>query len=193
MFFLLRFGKVSMMFNRAASIILCCLVASSAAAEHVVGQAVNTTSGTIVGHASKIDPSVSEYLGIPWGAPPVGELRFMPPQSFAKSNLPIIADKFSPDCPQTGLFSAPNLSSLSPSSLGNMLELMSNMGDNGKYSEDCLTLHVWTKPQTGAEKTAGAGLLVARRLVRLRMELSLQEIKMSSWFRSSNSRIFPSF
>jgi carboxylesterase type B len=151
------------MFNLAAQIALCCLVASSVlAAEHIaVGQAVNTTSGTIVGHASKLDPSVSEYLGIPYGAPPVGDLRFMPPQSVAKSKQPIIAAKFSPDCPQTGLFagvisgnSSSTLNSLPPASLLNMLDLMSNMGDSGKYSEDCLTLNVWTKPQTGEKKKA---------------------------------------
>jgi cholinesterase len=150
------------MFNLAAPIVLCCLVALSSAAEHIViGQAVNTTSGTVIGHASKIDRSVSEYLGIPYGAPPVGELRFMPPQSVAKSKLPIIADKFSPDCPQTGLFagvitgdSASQLGNLPPAALSNMLELMSSMGDSGKYSEDCLTLNVWTKPQTGEKKKA---------------------------------------
>jgi len=41
---------------------------------------VNTTSGLVSGHASSnASAQVSEYLGIPYAEPPVGDLRFAPP------------------------------------------------------------------------------------------------------------------
>jgi hypothetical protein len=58
-----------------------------------VGQAVNTTSGTIVGHAATNTTNVSEYLGIPYAQPPIGALRFAAPQPY-QSNETFIASKF---------------------------------------------------------------------------------------------------
>jgi hypothetical protein len=47
-----------------------------------IGQAVKTTSGTIIGHAAKTAKNVSEYLGIPYAKPPLGDLRFAAPQRY---------------------------------------------------------------------------------------------------------------
>jgi hypothetical protein len=47
-----------------------------------VGQEVKTTSGVVVGHASKNRTEVSEYLGIPFAKPPVGPLRWAAPQKY---------------------------------------------------------------------------------------------------------------
>jgi cholinesterase len=60
-----------------------------------VGQAVNTTSGEVTGRpASYIgNEQVSEYLGIPYAAPPVGSLRWLAPQPF-NAKGPIAANKF---------------------------------------------------------------------------------------------------
>lgn len=52
-----------------------------------------TTSGPVEGHASRTIPSVTEYLGIPYAAAPIGDLRFASPQPY-KSNAPIVASKF---------------------------------------------------------------------------------------------------
>jgi carboxylesterase type B len=47
-----------------------------------VGAAVWTGSGLIEGHAAPNRSSVSEYLGIPYGQAPVGDLRFAAPVAF---------------------------------------------------------------------------------------------------------------
>jgi carboxylesterase type B len=137
---------------------LLCQISTAASGEWKVGEAVKTTSGEVVGHAANLDASVSQYLGIPWGAAPVGTLRFMPPQPFPQSTKPIIADKFGPDCPQVGVGAppkaAPNVNSSAPKLTGAQAGLLGNLGASGKYSEDCLTLNVWTKPQTGEKKKA---------------------------------------
>ena len=43
---------------------------------------VNTSSGAITGHAATNKTDVLEYLGIPYAQPPVGQLRFAPPQPY---------------------------------------------------------------------------------------------------------------
>jgi cholinesterase len=114
-----------MRFIHSASLAVLSAVVSATPAQWTAGQAVDTTSGTVVGHAAKNAPAVSEYLGIPFAVPPVGKLRWTAPQPFPKSAQPIQAAKFGAECPQ-----------------------------GGKGSEDCLTLNVWTKPQSGEKKKA---------------------------------------
>jgi hypothetical protein len=61
----------------------------------VVGQTVKTTSGEVTGHEAEwpANAGVSEYLGIPFGQPPVGELRFEKPKPF-KSDKKISGAKY---------------------------------------------------------------------------------------------------
>lgn len=47
-----------------------------------VGQTVQTSSGPVQGHAASNATEVSEYLGIPYALPPVGDLRWAAPQNF---------------------------------------------------------------------------------------------------------------
>jgi hypothetical protein len=47
------------------------------------GKSVRTDSGAVKGHAAAVATSVSEYLGIPYAKPPVGELRFARPQRYS--------------------------------------------------------------------------------------------------------------
>jgi cholinesterase len=62
--------------------------------EWKVGNSVKTTSGTIIGQASKWQPAVSEYLGIPFAKPPIGDLRWAAPQSITDDSKVINATKY---------------------------------------------------------------------------------------------------
>jgi hypothetical protein len=47
-----------------------------------VGQTVQTSSGPVSGHPATNDSQVSQYLGIPYGQAPIGDLRFASPVKF---------------------------------------------------------------------------------------------------------------
>jgi cholinesterase len=77
-----------------AYILLASLAAVNAQSAWTIGQAVKTTSGSIVGQASSWKKDVSEYLGVPFAAPPVGPLRWAPPQKINGEGKTIQATKF---------------------------------------------------------------------------------------------------
>jgi hypothetical protein len=51
-----------------------------------IAPSVNTTSGLVSGHIASNTTAVSEYLGIPFAKPPLGDLRFAPPQAYTGSS-----------------------------------------------------------------------------------------------------------
>ena len=78
------------------------------------------------------DDGVAVFRGIPYAAPPVGTLRFQPPQAAARWTELRDASRFGPIAPQL------------PSRLGRI------MGDfRLPQGEDCLTLNVWTPSKGG--------------------------------------------
>jgi para-nitrobenzyl esterase len=90
---------------------------------------VHTTSGPIDGTA---EGGVSVFRGIPYAAPPVGELRFRPPEAMPDWTEVRAAHAFGPQAPQ------------------NMSPLASMFGmEVPVCSEDCLTLNVWTSDPAG--------------------------------------------
>jgi para-nitrobenzyl esterase len=80
---------------------------------------VKTESGDVRG---VVADSVISFKGIPYAAPPVGELRWRAPQPVKPWQNVLAADKFGPACMQT---------------------------DDVPKSEDCLTLNVW-RPADGS-------------------------------------------
>ncbi len=76
---------------------------------------------------------VREFKGIPFAAPPVGDLRWAPPQPAKNWNGVRQANQFGPRCMQQALF-------------GDM-----GFRSNG-MSEDCLYLNVWTPAKAPQEK-----------------------------------------
>ena len=81
------------------------------------------------------EDGLTVYKGIPFAAPPVGELRWKAPQPVIPWEGVLFADKFGPSCPQV-LFP-------SNSSMNN---------DVGPMSEDCLFVNVWTPAESAGEK-----------------------------------------
>lgn len=84
------------------------------------------------------DPSVTAFKGIPFAAPPVGDLRWRPPQAPASWQGVLKADHYSAACIQD------HTRSLGPWTAEYMHQ--------GDYSEDCLYLNVWTGAKSAGEK-----------------------------------------
>jgi len=89
-------------------------------------------SGPISG---ELEGDVWTYLGIPYAAPPVGDLRWKEPQPVAAWEEVLACDDFSPACPQPAW----------------PYPILSGIMDVGKTSEDCLYLNVWTPAQNPDE------------------------------------------
>lgn len=107
---------------------------------------VSVTGGDIRGIYNK-DNSVEIYAGIPFAAPPVGELRWKEPQNVIPWQGVFYADHFAPMAMQIEYTKFFNM-------LFNMyLHSKSDRTYGGPMSEDCLYLNVWkpnkTAPQEG--------------------------------------------
>ena len=89
---------------------------------------VRIDSGIITGVTSNSDDSIHVFKGIPFAAPPVGELRWKPPALVASWEGVRACDKFGNKCPQEGRERA------------------------GPFGEDCLYLNVWSPANPTAEK-----------------------------------------
>ena len=79
---------------------------------------VDTDNGPVQGFAPENADDIAAFLGIPFAAPPQGELRWRPPQPADPWTEPLVASDHGPICPQ-GRAQLPQ-------------------------SEDCLYLNVWT-------------------------------------------------
>ena len=92
---------------------------------------VKTTNGTVEGTTEQ--SGIRAYRGIPFAAPPVGDLRWRAPQPVKNWEGVRSATQFGPRCVQAALFSDMNFRS------------------NG-MSEDCLYLNVWTPAKSGSDR-----------------------------------------
>lgn len=91
------------------------------------GPIVHTAEGTVQG---TVKNRVNTFLGVPYAAPPVGELRWQPPKPHAAWTQTLKATKFGNTCPQItelGVFAGPV-----------------------SLTEDCLYLNVFTTRSNGA-------------------------------------------
>src|SRR5262249_48169889 len=115
--------------GRALSMILRSFLSASAAAALLLAAAspasaspdtVKVAQGTLHG---AVAGKVAAFKGIPFAAPPVGDLRWRPPQQPAAWTGARDATAFGPVCMQMG---------------------RANSGGTQNQSEDCLYLNVWT-------------------------------------------------
>lgn len=90
---------------------------------------VKTDGGLI--SAAPGTSTVSVFKGIPYAAPPQGELRWKPPQAPAAWSGVRAGDRFGPKCMQTGPYPV--------------------LDDDQPQSEDCLYLNVWSPARSGQD------------------------------------------
>ena len=98
----------------------------------LVPDRVKTTAGVVEGLGRQAS-GVRAFKGIPFAQPPVGELRWRPPQALKSWAGVRRAEKFGPRCMQHPVF-------------GDM-----NFRSDG-MSEDCLYLNVWTPAKSAKER-----------------------------------------
>ncbi|KUJ21349.1 alpha/beta-hydrolase [Mollisia scopiformis] len=122
-----------------------------------IGQTVETSSGSVTGHASSTYSEVSEYLGIPYAYPPVGDLRFAAPVKYTGSSA-LNGSTYGPSCPllPSANGTAPTAANIAASNVTEVgLELIEILTSEVLvHSEDCLYMNVWSKPQSGEELKA---------------------------------------
>lgn len=106
-----------MQFRNFLLVIVCCIAAANAGS--IAAETVITNFGPVKGVESR-DESIEVFKGIPYAAPPVGELRWRPPQPAEKWTELRACDQFGSRSLQRKEQSA------------------------GDQSEDCLYLNVWT-------------------------------------------------
>lgn len=89
---------------------------------------IKTSKGTVSGIQSTWNNrKINEFKGIPYAEPPVGDLRFKRPQALVKfKSDPIEATEWSASCQTT----------VATQSYQSLV--------NGKHSEDCLYLNIWS-------------------------------------------------
>lgn len=106
--------------------------ASASSADEDSGLVVKTSLGPVRGEA--LDDGVRVFRGIPYAAPPVGELRWRPPQPATAWADSRDATEFGSGCPQLPLLAM---------MLGEKMP---------QTSEDCLFLNVWTTAEGGDDR-----------------------------------------
>ncbi len=98
---------------------------------------VQVKEGILVGTTGH-DPSIRVYKGIPYAAPPVGNLRWQPPRPPEPWKGVRSADTLPPACIQT--------------LEGSRLPWTEEFMHQGEISEDCLNLNIWTGAPSENEK-----------------------------------------
>ncbi len=117
--------------TRRTSAFTLALVASLLSAHRPLSSQVTTSAGVVKGSMSA-DGFVSVYRGIPYAAPPVGDLRWKAPQPVAPWTGERAATAFGPRCTQGAMFS--------------------DMIFRDTMSEDCLYLNVWSNARQAGRR-----------------------------------------
>ncbi|KAH7402066.1 Alpha/Beta hydrolase protein [Phaeosphaeria sp. MPI-PUGE-AT-0046c] len=110
---------------------------------------VNTSSGAYTGFVNSSLPNVHQWLGIPFGTPPVDNLRFLSAvKALYRHDGPHPATTYKSICPQN-----------SDTSSGVFWTLVPEFQNTDPQSEDCLYLNIWA-PRTPALKKEKVPVLI---------------------------------
>ncbi len=124
------------MFRPFFSIVVVSLASTSALAA-AISQPVQVTGGAVAGVSGR-DPSITVFKGIPFAAPPVGDLRWREPQPVIAWEGVRRSEEFSSSCIQT---------------IHNEFKPWTyEFMTHNQISEDCLYLNVWTPAKSSTEK-----------------------------------------
>ncbi|CAJ2508478.1 Uu.00g135040.m01.CDS01 [Anthostomella pinea] len=131
---------------------LCLAVAASSVVTNsraAADPAVQLVNGTVIGTADEATPDVRQFLGIPYAKPPVGSLRFMPPEpADAFPGGELAAKVFPPSCMQ---YLTNNASVWTRENLGFNIDGLNHTSSH--LSEDCLTLSVYAPSASGSNQS----------------------------------------
>jgi carboxylesterase type B len=122
---------------RLAYLTLMLSVLSAPPLDAAIEKPLKVEGGLISGIPGK-DPAVMAFKGIPYGSPPLGELRWKAPNPVVAWDGIRKADNFGPSCIQTIVQEKKPWT----------YEFMAH----GDVSEDCLSLNVWTAAKSASEK-----------------------------------------
>lgn len=127
---------------------LCALLAASVSAQDSVPPTtpvVDTALGQVQGLT---DDGILEFLGIPYAAPPIGDLRFKPPQPAKPWEGIHDAVTLGAPCMQMYSASGPRTSDFTRQ----IQTIFPTLGEAKIDNEDCLFLNVWTPAADGAKR-----------------------------------------
>ena len=142
--------------SRMTRVLACTLAAAATAtglgmSVRAQGPVVKIDSGELRG---VVDDGVVSYKGIPFAAPPVGELRWRPPQPVARWTGVREAAEYGANCMQ-GRFGGPPPAAArpgAPPAAGPAPAAGPSRPAAPEPSEDCLFLNVWRPADPGARK-----------------------------------------
>ena len=112
---------------------------------------VGTSNGPVTGHPAPNSACVIEYLGVPYAKPPVGDLRFAPPEPLVETTAAYNASEFGYDCPlsPSGPLDYPDTTPQAPQIVSYFASAAGT-----PQSEDCLTLNIWSKVTERSDQAA---------------------------------------
>lgn len=113
------------------AIAIAAMAATSGAAAPVKAATVEVEQGVLQG---TVEHDLTVFRGIPFAAPPVGDLRWRAPEPAAKWHGVRKAVKFAPQCMQGSFGAAPDGNKAPPA------------------SEDCLYLNIWSPAKSASDK-----------------------------------------
>ncbi|PYH46235.1 alpha/beta-hydrolase [Aspergillus saccharolyticus JOP 1030-1] len=122
---------------------------------------VETQTGTFIGMLNDTYPDVRQFLLVPYAQPPVGDLRWAPPQKLKKTTRKIDSTRYGPACPQYVSSSDSIWTEYSPTAL------LYNLGESRiqgstawSTAEDCLSLGIWTPASADRNSNLPVALFV---------------------------------